>query len=101
MSADKTFTVAGVSTSPAGVCKIRVANNIMRVKTLAREQHTDIRFVELSRPMNKVDIARFLLTIPEFQDLKAQDAITDFLDNNSSDILNNNIVESKQLEEAV
>ena len=58
---DKTFTVAGVSTLNTQI-KPRFANNMDRVKTLVRNGHTDIKLIELSKPMNKIDSVRELLT---------------------------------------
>ena len=42
MATDKTFTVAGVS-KLNGDYKVRFANDIMRIKNLAKSGHEDIR----------------------------------------------------------
>lgn len=57
---DKTFTVAGWSTL-AGKIKGRVANNLLRVKTLEKNEHTDIVLHTLPAPMTKLDAMQWLL----------------------------------------
>ena len=79
MATDKTFTVAGVSTLN-GDCKIRFANDVMRVKNLAKSGHEDIRLVELPEAMLKVDGAKFIQVLPEFEDAVAQEAIATYLE---------------------
>ena len=61
--------------------KVRFANAASRVKVLERAGHTDVRFVELVEPMNKVDGIAFIRDLEIFQDAAAQSAIADFLDN--------------------
>ncbi len=78
MATDKTFTVAGVSTLN-GDCKIRFANDVMRVKNLAKSGHEDIRLVELPEAMLKTDAAKFVQALPEFEDAVAQEAIAEYL----------------------
>lgn len=78
MATDKTFTVAGVS-KLNGDYKIRFANDVMRVKNLAKSGHSDIRLVELSDGMLKTDAAKFIATLDEFQDADAQTAIAEYL----------------------
>lgn len=78
MATDKTFTVAGVSTLN-GDCKIRFANDVLRVKNLAKSGHEDIRLVELPSAMLKTDAAKFLATLPEYQDSEAQVAVAEYL----------------------
>jgi len=56
------FTHAGVSTLN-GKCKMRWANDAMRVKVLAKNGHKDIDIVELKYPMTKVEAAEFLIQI--------------------------------------
>jgi len=58
----KTFSVAGVSTLK-GVCKVRFANDMMRIKVLAKTGSTDIDLVELKHPMTKEDAIDYLLSI--------------------------------------
>lgn len=57
---DKTFTVAGWSTL-AGKIKGRVANNLLRVKTLEKNEHTDIVLHTLPAPMTKLAAMQWLL----------------------------------------
>lgn len=78
MATDKTFSVAGVS-KLNGDYKIRFANDSMRVKNLAKSGHEDIRLVELSDAMLKIDAAKFIATLDEFQDASAQEAIAEYL----------------------
>jgi hypothetical protein len=78
MATDKQFTVAGVS-KLNGDYKIRFANDVMRVKNLAKSGHEDIRLIELSTAMLKVDAAKFIATLPEFADAEAQEAISEYL----------------------
>lgn len=58
----KTYSYAGVSTL-AGVCKVRFANDALRVKVLAKNEHKDIDLVQLKVPMNKEDAIAFLFSI--------------------------------------
>jgi hypothetical protein len=78
MATDKTFTVAGVSTLN-GECKIRFANDVMRVKNLAKSGHSDIRLVEMPDAVLKTEAAKFIATLPEFADAEAQTAIAEYL----------------------
>lgn len=78
MATDKTFTVAGVSKSN-GDYKVRFANDVMRVKNLAKSGHEDIRLIELAQAMLKIDAAKFVASLTEFQDAEAQTAILEFL----------------------
>jgi hypothetical protein len=79
MATDKVFTVAGVS-KLNGDYKVRFANDSMRVKSLAKNGHEDIRLVELAEAMLKTDAAKFIATLPEFADADAQAAIAEYLD---------------------
>ena len=78
MATTKTYTVAGVS-KLNGDYKIRFANDVMRVKNLAKSGHEDIRLVELPNSMLKTEAARFLAALPEYQDADAQSAIAEYL----------------------
>jgi len=62
MATEKTFAVAGVSTL-AGKTKIRFANDMMRIKILAKNGHTGVDLVELPREMTKAEIAVHLTEI--------------------------------------
>jgi len=59
MATEKMFSVAGVSTQ-AGKTKIRFANDVMRIKILAKNGHSDIDLVELPKSMTKGEIAQHL-----------------------------------------
>ena len=62
MATEKMFSVAGVSTQ-AGKTKIRFANDVMRIKILAKNGHSDIDLVELPRAMTKGEIAQHLKAV--------------------------------------
>jgi hypothetical protein len=53
----KLFTVGGHSILPCGTKKVRAANDMMRVKKLADNGHTEIFLEELPHPMTKEQIA--------------------------------------------
>jgi len=57
-----TFRFAGVSRRD-GVMKPRFANDMMRVKVLAKTGSSDIDIIELKEPMTKEDAIAFLLKI--------------------------------------
>jgi hypothetical protein len=59
---DKLFTVAGSSTQ-AGKTKIRFANDVMRIKILAKNGHADINLVELPKAMTKGEIAAHMRAV--------------------------------------
>jgi hypothetical protein len=59
---DKTYTHAGVSTFE-GVIKPRFTCNPGRVKTMIKEGHTDIDFLELLTPMTTQEAIAYLLKI--------------------------------------
>ncbi len=79
MATDKLFTVAGVSTLD-GEMKVRFANDILRLKVLAKHGHEDITLVELENPMTKLDAVKFIKGLDEFSSVAAQAAIADYLD---------------------
>lgn len=58
----KLFKVAGVSRRN-GSFKARFANDMTRVKVLAKTGSTDIDLIELKEPMTKEDIVAYLLSI--------------------------------------
>ena len=78
MATDKLYTVAGVSTLN-GDTKARFANDVMRIKVLAKNGHENIQLVELPNEMTKVEAAKFLAQLPEFQDAASQEAIGEYL----------------------
>lgn len=89
-TAEKTFTVAGVSCLK-GVYKVRHANNLDRVKVLDKNDHTDVRLIELPYAMTKLEAVQYLIGLPTnddiedtklktyFDDIDAQQAFDDFL----------------------
>jgi formate dehydrogenase maturation protein FdhE len=77
-TAEKTFTVAGVSCLK-GEYKARFANNIDRVKTLVQNHHTDIRLMELGSAMTKAQAIEAIKDLAEYEDVDAQQAFDDFL----------------------
>jgi len=77
-TAEKTFTVAGVSCLK-GEYKARFANNIDRVKTLVQNAHTDIRLMELGSAMTKAQAIEAIKDLAEYEDVAAQQAFDDFL----------------------
>lgn len=81
MATDKVFTVAGTSKLD-GETKLRFANDAMRVKVLAKHGHENITLVELPNAMSKVDAAKFIKELDEFQGVAEQAAIDDYLDRN-------------------
>lgn len=78
MATDKMYTVVGISTLN-GDTKIRFANDVMRIKVLAKNGHTDINLVEMPEAMLKTDAAKFLAGLPEFQSDIAQAAVAEYL----------------------
>ena len=66
------FKVAGVSTLN-GVTKVRFANDLTRVKMLAKHDHTDIELMNLPEAMDKPTICGYLketdlMQVPHFAD---------------------------------
>lgn len=79
MATDKTFKVFGVS-KLAGEYKVRFANDIMRIKVLAKHGHEDIRLVEMDEAMTKYEGIKALATNEDFADAAAQAAISEYLE---------------------
>ena len=79
MATDKLFTVAGTSKLD-GEVKVRFANDVMRIKVLAKHGHEDINLIELPNAMTKLAAAEFLKTVDEFSSAADQAAIADYLD---------------------
>ncbi len=79
MATDKLFTVVGVS-KLNGEYKVRFANDVMRVKVLAKHGHEDIRLAELDKATTKYDAVTQLKGMDEFQDAAAQSAIAEYLE---------------------
>jgi hypothetical protein len=82
MATDKTFSVAGIS-NLNGEYKVRFANDIMRIKVLAKSGHTDIRLDELDGSFDKLTAAKMLLSLDTYQDAIAQSTITEYLAENT------------------
>lgn len=81
MATDKLFTVCGTSKLD-GEMKVRFANDVMRVKVLAKHGHEDITLIELPNAMSKLEAAKFIQSLDEFQGVAEQAAIADYLDRN-------------------
>ncbi len=79
MATDKLYTVCGISKLD-GEYKVRFANDVLRIKVLAKHGHEDIRLAELDTAMTKIDAAKAIAKMDEFQDVTAQAAIADYLD---------------------
>jgi len=62
MATDKKFAVAGVSTLE-GKTKLRFANDVMRIKILAKNGHTDVDLVELPNEMTKAEAVQHLKSV--------------------------------------
>lgn len=62
MATDKKFAVAGVSTLE-GKTKLRFANDVMRIKILAKNGHKDVELVELPHEMTKGEAVQHLKSI--------------------------------------
>jgi len=82
MATDKTFSVAGIS-SLDGNYKVRFANDVMRIKVLAKSGHEDIRLADLEKSVSKMEAALMLLTMDEFSDATAQVTITEYIAENT------------------
>ena len=80
---NRTFKVAGISTDPKGSTKVRLANDYVgRIKILNMRKHTDIKLLELEKPMSKKEICDFLMSHTDFQTEVAQSAIASFVKRN-------------------
>ena len=62
MATTKKFAVTGVSTLN-GKTKIRWANDVMRIKILAKNGHQDVDLVTLPHEMTKAEIVEYLYSI--------------------------------------
>ena len=82
MATDKLFTVAGIS-KLNGEYKVRFANDIMRIKVLAKSGHEDIRLADLESAASKMDAAKIILGMDEFSDSIAQATITEYIEENT------------------
>ena len=82
MATDKLFKVAGIS-KLNGEYKVRFANDIMRIKVLAKSGHEDIRLAELDKASTKLEAARAIQGMEDFSDVIAQATIGEYLDEKS------------------
>ena len=82
MATDKLFTVAGIS-KLNGEYKVRFANDVMRIKVLTKSGHEDIRLADLEKSVSKLEAARMLLSMEEFQDAIAQSTISEYIEDNT------------------
>ena len=82
MATDKLFSVAGIS-KLNGEYKVRFANDIMRIKVLAKHGHEDIRLADLEGEFTKLDAARAILAMEDFADASAQATITEYIEDNT------------------
>jgi hypothetical protein len=82
MATDKTFSVAGIS-KLNGEYKIRFANDIMRIKVLAKSGHEDIRLADLEGEFTKMEAAKIILGLEDFADATAQATITEYMEDNT------------------
>ena len=82
MATDKLFSVAGVSTLN-GEVKVRFANDIMRIKVLAKSGHEDIRLAELDNAVTKMEAAMLISGMDEFSDVIAQATIAEYIEENT------------------
>ena len=79
MATNKTYTVAGTSTSN-GKTKVRFAQDyVSRFKILNKNGHTDIELIELGSAMSKADICKMLMGHEKFQSEAQQSAISEFV----------------------
>lgn len=81
MATEKQFTVVGIS-SLDGEYKVRFANDIMRIKVLAKKGHIDIRLAELDEPMGKYEAVMAIKDLDSYQDNDAKFCIDTWLDAN-------------------
>jgi predicted metal-dependent RNase len=82
MATDKMFTVVGTSKLD-GEYKVRFANDIMRVKVLAKHGHKDVTLVELDEAVSKLDAAIFIKSLDEFAGPNEQAAIDEYIEKNT------------------
>ena len=80
MATEKTYSVVGTTVQPDGQMKIRWTNNIMRIKILHREGHTDILLADLGKEMTKYDAVKAMQALDEFQAAKYQAVIAEYLE---------------------
>jgi len=79
MATDKQYNVFGVS-KLNGEYKVRFANDVMRIKVLAKHGHEDITLVDLEKPYTKYAGIQAIKGMDDFSGAHAQAAITEYLD---------------------
>jgi hypothetical protein len=80
---NKTFNVAGLSTLN-GVVKVRFANDLAgRIKVLSKNEHADIRLIDLGSELTKFDCAKAILAHKDFKDADAQTVISAYIAKNT------------------
>jgi hypothetical protein len=82
MATDKLFKVAGIS-KLNGEYKVRFANDIMRIKVLAKSGHEDIRLADLETSVSKLEAAAMIQGMDEFSDVVAQATIAEYIEENT------------------
>ena len=82
MATDKLFNIVGVS-KLNGEYKVRFATDTMRIKVLAKSGHEDIRLAELDAPVTKLEAAKQIALMDEFQDAAAQSTIAEYIEDKS------------------
>jgi hypothetical protein len=82
MATDKQFSVVGIS-KLNGDYKVRFANDIMRIKVLAKGGHEDIRLADLEAPLSKMDAVVAMSKLDEFQDVIAKATIAEYVERNT------------------
>ena len=82
MATDKMFKIVGISNKD-GDYKVRFANDIMRIKVLAKGGHTDVRLMELDTPMSKMEAVVAMSKQDEFQDVAAKATIAEYIERNT------------------
>lgn len=70
----KLFAVAGTSVLE-GKCKVRFAKDMARAKVLAKNGHTNIKLVDLPKPMDKAAALAYITSLAQFKDVACQTAI--------------------------
>ena len=80
MATDKTYSVVGTTVQPDGQLKIRWTNNIMRIKILHREGHTDILLADLGKEMTKYEAVKAMQSLDAFKESKYQAVIAEYLE---------------------
>jgi hypothetical protein len=81
MATDKTYKVVGIS-KHNGEYKVRFANDIMRIKVLAKHGHEDIRLAELPVPLDKRSAIQAIIDMDEYADVNAQACFDEWFSTN-------------------